>query len=69
MFGMFIDAPASRDYPYYESSQTRVSGSGTQFQQASGHGGLETQAGQTSGGSFSMRQQSVQVARGRGQRG
>ena len=34
-----------RDCPYRESSHTRVSGSGTQFQQASGHGGLDTQAG------------------------
>ena len=32
-----------RDCPYRGSSQTRVSGSGTQFQRASGHGGLDTQ--------------------------
>ena len=31
-----------RDCPYRESSQTKVSGSGTQFQRASGHGGLDT---------------------------
>ena len=55
-----------RDCPYRESNQTRVSGSGTQFQQASGHGGLDTQAGQTSGGSFSTGQQSASAARGRG---
>ena len=47
---------SKRDCPYRESSQTRVSGSGTQFQWASGHGGLDTQTGQTSGGSFSMGQ-------------
>ena len=58
-----------RDCPYRESSQTRVSGSGTKFQWASGHGGLDTQAGQTSGGSFSTGQQSAPAARGRGQRG
>ena len=58
-----------RDYPYRESGQTRVSGSITQFQQASGHGGMNTQAGQTSGGSFSTGQQSAPAARGRGQRG
>ena len=58
-----------RDCPYRESSQTRVSGSGTQFQRASGHGGLDTQTGQTSGGSFSTGQQSAPAARGRGQRG
>ena len=55
--------------PYRESGQTRVSGPVTQFQQASGHGGLNTQAGQTSGGSFSTGQQSAPAARGRGQRG
>ena len=43
-----------RDCPYQEPIKTRVSGSGTQFQWASGHGGLDTQTGQTSGGSFSM---------------
>ena len=58
-----------RDCPYRESSQTRVSGSSTQFQRASGYGGLDTQTGQTSGGSFSTRQQSAPAARGRGQRG
>ena len=58
-----------RDCPYRVSGQTRVSGLVTQFQQASGHGGLNTQAGQTSGGSFSTRQQSALAARGRGQRG
>ena len=42
-----------RDCPYRGSSQTRVSGSGAQFQQANGHGGLDTHIGQTSGGSFS----------------
>ena len=45
-----------RDYPYQESGQTRVLGSVTQFQQASGHGELNTQAGKTSGGSFSTGQ-------------
>ena len=58
-----------RDYPYQESSQTRVSRSGTQFQQASGHRGPDTQAGQTLGGSFSTGQQSASADRGRGQRG
>ena len=58
-----------RDCPYRESSQTRVSGSGAQFQLASGHGGLDTQTGQTLGGSFSMGQQSAPAARGRGQSG
>ena len=45
-----------RDCPYRVSGQTRVSGIVTQFQQASGHGGLNTQAGQTSGGSFNTGQ-------------
>ena len=58
-----------RGCPYRESRQTRVSGSGTQFQRTSGHGGLDTHAGQTSGGSFSKGQQSAPAARGRGQRG
>ena len=58
-----------RDCPYRGSSQTRVSGSGVQFQRASGHGGLDTQTGQTSGGSFSMGQQFAPATRGRGQRG
>ena len=58
-----------RDCPYRVSNQTRVSGLVTQFQQASGHGGLNTQVGQTSGGSFSMGQQSALAARVRGQRG
>ena len=58
-----------RDCPYRGSSQTRVPGSGDQFQRASGHGGLDTQTGQTSGGSFSMGPQSAPAARGRGQRG
>ena len=34
-----------RDCPYREPNQTRVSGSGTQFQRASGYGGLDTQTG------------------------
>ena len=58
-----------RDCPYRGSSQTRVPGSGAQFQRASGHGGPDTQTGQTSGGSFSMGPQSAPAARGRGQRG
>ena len=58
-----------RDCPYREPNQTRVSRPGTQLQRASGHGGLDTQTGQTLGGSFSTRQQSAQAARGRGQRG
>ena len=58
-----------RDCLYRGSSQTRVSESGAQFQQASGHGGSDTQTGQTSGGSFSTGQQSTLVARSRGQRG
>ena len=58
-----------RDCPYRGSSQTRVSESGAQFQRASGHGGPDTQTGQTSGCSFSTRQQSAPAARGRGQRG
>ena len=58
-----------RDCPYQESSQTRVSRSSTQFQWASGHGGLDTQAVQTSSGSFSTGQQSALATRGRGQRG
>ena len=58
-----------RDCPYRESSQTRVSGSGTQFQRTSGYGGLDAQTGQTSGGSFTTGQQSAPAARGRGQRG
>ena len=55
-----------RDCPYRGSSQTRVSESGAQFQRASGHGGPDTQTGQTSGGSFSTGQQSTPAARGRG---
>ena len=43
-----------RDCPYRGSNQTRVPGSGAQFQRASGHRGPDTQTGQTSGGSFSM---------------
>ena len=58
-----------RDCPYRGSSQTRVPESGAQFQRASGHGGPDTQTGQTSGGSFSTEQQSAPAARGRGQRG
>ena len=58
-----------RDCPYRGSIQTRVSGSSAQFQRASGHGGLDTQAWLTSSGSFSMGQQSAPAARGRGQRG
>ena len=58
-----------RDSPYRASIQTRVSGLGAQFQRASGHRGLDTQIGQTSGGSFSKGQQSAPVAIGRGQRG
>ena len=58
-----------RDCPYRESSQTRVSGSDTQFQRTSGYGGLDAQIGQTSGGSFSTGQQFALAARGRGQRG
>ena len=58
-----------RDCPYRGSSQTRVSKSGAQFQQASRHGGPDTQTGQTSGVSFSTGQQSAPAARGRGQRG
>ena len=58
-----------RDCPYRGSSQTRVPGSGAQFQRASGHGGPNKQIGQTSGGSFSMGPQSTSAARGRGQRG
>ena len=58
-----------RDCPYRESCQTRVSGLVTQSQQASGHVRLNTQAGQTSGGSFSTGQQFAPAARGRGQRG
>ena len=58
-----------RDCPYRGSSQTRVSGSGAQFQPASGHRGLDTQTGQTSGGSFSTGQHSAPTARGSGQRG
>ena len=57
------------DCPYRESSQTRVLRSGTQFQRASGYGGLDAQTGKTSGGSFSTGQQSAPTARGRGQRG
>ena len=53
------------DCPYRGSSQTRVPESGAQFQRASGHGGPDTQTGQTSGGSFSMGQQSAPAARGR----
>ena len=45
-----------RDCPYRGSDQTRVPGSGAQFQRASGHGGPDTQIGQTSGGSFCMGQ-------------
>ena len=45
-----------RDCPYRGSSQTRVSESGALFQRASGHGGPDTQTGQTSGGSFSTGQ-------------
>ena len=55
-----------RDCPYRGSSQTRVPGSGAQFQWASGHGGLDTQTEQTSGGSFSIGPQSTPEARGRG---
>ena len=58
-----------RDFPYRGSSQTRVSRSGVQFQQASGHGGLDTQTGQTSSGSFRTGQHSAPTARRRGQRG
>ena len=58
-----------RDCPYRGSSQTRVPGSSAQFQQANGHGGLDTQTGQTSGGSFSTGQHSTPATRGRGQRG
>ena len=58
-----------RDCPYRGPNKTRVSRSDAQFQQANGHGGLDTQTGQTSGGSFNTRQQSASVARGRGQRG
>ena len=58
-----------RDCLYRGSSQTRVSESGARFQRASGHGGPNTQTGQTSGGSFSTGQQSAPAARGRGQRG
>ena len=58
-----------RDCPYRGSSQTRVLGSVAQFQWANGHGGLDTQTGQTSGGSFSIGQQSAPTARDRGQRG
>ena len=58
-----------RDCPYRGSNQTRVPGSGAQFQRASGHGGPDTQTGQTSGGSFSTGQQFALAARGRGQRG
>ena len=57
-----------RDCPYRGSSQTRVLGSGAQFQRASGHGGPDTQTEQTSGGSFSMGPQSAPTARGKGQR-
>ena len=58
-----------RDCPYRESDPTRVSESVTQSQQASGHVRLNTQAGQTLGGSFSTGQQSAPTARGRVQRG
>ena len=58
-----------RDCLYRESGQTRVSGSVTQSQQASGHVRLNTQAGQTSSGSFSAGQQSAPAVRGRVQRG
>ena len=58
-----------RDCPYRGSGQTRVSESGARFQRASGHGGSDTQTGQTSGGSFSTGQQFAPAARGRGQRG
>ena len=58
-----------RDCPYRGSNQTSVSGSGTHFQRANGHGGLDTQTGQTSGGCVSTGQQSAPAARGRGQRG
>ena len=54
-----------RDCLYRESGQIRVSGSVTQSLQASGHVRLNTQAGQTSGDSFSTRQQSAPAARGR----
>ena len=37
-----------RDCPYRGSGQTRVSESGARFQRASGHGGPDTQTGQTS---------------------
>ena len=58
-----------KDCPYRGSGQTRVSESGARFQRDSGHGGPDTQTGQTSGGSFSMGQQSAPAVRGRGQRG
>ena len=58
-----------RDCLYRESGQTRVSGSVTLSQQASGHVRLNTHTGQTSGGSFSTRQRSAPAARGRVQRG
>ena len=55
-----------RDCPYRGSSQTRVPGSGAQFQRVSGHGGPDMQTGQTSSGSFSIGPQSSPAARGRG---
>ena len=54
-----------RDCPNRGSSQTKVSESGAQFQRASGHGGLNTQAGHTLSGSFSTGQQPAPAARGR----
>ena len=54
-----------RDCPYRGSSHTRVSESGARFQRASGHGGPDTQTGQTSGGSFNTGQQSAPAAKGR----
>ena len=54
-----------RDCLYRKSGQIRVSGSVTQSQQASGHVRLNTQAGQTSGDSFSTGQQSAPAARDR----
>ena len=58
-----------KDCPYRGSGQTRVSELGARFQRDNGHGGPDTQTGQTSGGSFSMGQQSTPAVKGRGQRG
>ena len=42
MLSVRADRTFQEGLPYQGSSQTRVSGSGAQFQRASGHGGLDT---------------------------